>query len=277
MEGSIFIIIVFLGSILAGFVGSLTGLGGGIVIIPMLTLLLGVHINYAIGAGLISVIATSSGSAISYLRKSITNVRVGMFLEVATAAGAIVGALLAGVFSSGVISIIFGALLIFTVVMSLRKNTNVIVPQNPNSLAAQWQFENTFEEKDKSIITYSALNIFGGFIMMLVAGVLSGLLGIGSGVLKVIAMDNIMKLPFKVSTTTSSFMIGVTAIASALIYLQKGYIVPTIAAPVMLGVLIGAMIGAKLLPLINTALLKKVFFSVVSVVAIQMIYKGITN
>ncbi len=277
MEGGVFILIVFIGSLFAGFIGSLTGLGGGIIIIPLLTLLLGVHINYAIGAGLISVIATSSGSAINFLKKGITNVRIGMFLEVATAAGAICGALLAGVFTSGAISVIFGALLIFTVVMSTRKKSSAVIVPNPNSKAAHWRLESTYIENDKTVVAYSVKNIFGGFVMMLVAGVLSGLLGIGSGVLKVIAMDNIMKMPFKVSTTTSSFMIGVTAIASAVIYLQKGYIISTIAAPVMLGVLIGAMIGARVLPVINTSLLKKVFFTIVSIVAIQMIYKGIVN
>lgn len=276
MSEALHTLLIFGGAILAGFIGALTGLGGGIIIVPLLTIGLGFDMNYAIGAALISVIATSTGSASAYIRDGLTNIQIGIFLVVATTIGAVGGAILSSYTPTAVISILFGGILIFTAIMSFVKKGQQFVPAQPDSVAYKMQLQGEIIEQGKNI-QYEAKNAWGGFAVMVGAGVLSALLGIGSGVLKVLAMDNIMKLPFKVSTTTSSFMIGITAIASAVMYLQKGYIVPAIAAPVLLGVLLGAIVGAKLLPKINTKVLKQVFAIIVLIVAVQMIYKGISE
>ncbi|HEY2581076.1 MAG TPA: sulfite exporter TauE/SafE family protein, partial [Mucilaginibacter sp.] len=245
MSVLLFTVIILIGSYAAGLLGSLTGLGGGVVIIPLLTLLLNVDIHYAIGASLVSVIATSSGSAAAYVKEGITNLRLGMFLEIATTCGALCGAILAIYIPTRLIAIIFGVILIFSSIISLRKKAeNITNKKSP--LAEKLSLNGTYPSND-TIVEYSIVNVGGGFFMMIFAGVISGLLGIGSGALKVIAMDTIMKVPFKVSTTTSNFMIGVTASASAVVYLQRGYISPGLSMPVVIGVLLGALTGSKIL------------------------------
>jgi uncharacterized membrane protein YfcA len=259
----------------AGLLGALTGLGGGVIIIPLLTLGLGVDFHYAVGASLISVIATSSGAAAAYVKEGITNMRIGMFLEIATTLGAVIaGAFLTTYLPKSVLEIIFGFILLFSAFMSTRKKINHEDHGNPEYWASTFKLNGSYPTS-QGISFYTVRNVIGGWIMMFFAGIMSGLLGIGSGALKVLAMDNIMRVPFKVSTTTSNFMIGVTAAASAVIYFQKGYIVPGIAAPVMLGVLIGAMLGAKILVKAQTKWLRWGFAIVVTYLAIQMIYNGI--
>lgn len=268
------ILILFFGAVSAGLLGSLTGLGGGVVIIPLLTLGFGVPMHYAIGASLISVIGTSSGAAAAFVKEGFTNVRVGMFLEIATTSGAIVGALISGLLDPNTIGIIFASILILTVVLNLRKKPDHQEPLIPGSLEQKLQLYGTFP--DKGVMKdYSARNTVGGFFMMSFAGIMSGLLGIGSGALKVLAMDNLMKLPFKVSTTTSNFMIGVTAVASSLIYFQRGEIIPVIVAPVLIGVVLGSFIGSKTLMVSKTKKLKVVFAVVVSILSIYMMYNGL--
>lgn len=271
-----FSFIVLAGSFLAGLVGSLTGLGGGVIIIPMLTLLFGVDIHYAIGASLISVIATSSGAAAAYVKEGISNIRIGMFLEIATTLGAVGGAMLAIYAPTHIIAIVFGFVLIFSAILSFRKKTEVIVTGNSGKFATALKLNSSYPTENGEI-NYSVANISGGFLTMAVAGILSGLLGIGSGALKVIAMDAVMKLPFKVSTTTSNFMIGVTAAASAGIYLQRGYINPALSMPVVLGVITGAFFGSKVLVKSETQWLRVLFAIVITFLAIQMIYNGITG
>jgi uncharacterized protein len=269
-----FTIIILIGSYAAGLLGSLTGLGGGVVIIPLLTLLLGVDIHYAIGASLVSVIATSSGSAAAYVKEGITNMRLGMFLEIATTAGAMAGAILAAYIPTPLIAIIFGVILIFSALISLRKKAEVVVEQK-GYLAEKLKLNSSYPTAEGPV-SYGIVNVVGGFFMMLFAGVMSGLLGIGSGALKVIAMDTIMKVPFKVSTTTSNFMIGVTASASAVVYLQRGYISPGLSMPVVIGVLLGALTGSKILVhSASSRWLRWVFAIVVAFLASQMIYNGI--
>jgi len=268
-----FSLITFFGALIAGLLGSLTGLGGGVIIIPLLTLGLGVDLHYAIGASLVSVIATSSGSAAAYVKEGISNIRIGMFLEIATTIGAICGAFLAMYLPANAIAIVFGFLLFFSVYMSSRKKGMHPVEEIPGSWAGKLKLNGSYPTPSGPQ-KYAVKNVFGGFSVMWLAGILSGLLGIGSGALKVLAMDNVMKMPFKVSTTTSNFMIGVTAAASAVIYFQNGYIIPAIAAPIMLGVLVGAMFGSKILMKAQTKWLKWVFAIVVSYLAIQMIYNG---
>lgn len=269
-----FTIILFLGAVTAGIIGSLSGLGGGIVVIPLLTILLGVDLHYAIGAALVSVIATSSGSAAAYVREGITNMRLGMFLEIATTAGAVAGALIATVAPSSYIAVIFGGALIFSAVNSLRKKEEHVVKES-SSLALKLNLPSTYPVKKGEEVAYGTKNVIGGFSMMGLAGMMSGLLGIGSGAFKVIAMDTIMKIPFKVSTTTSNFMMGVTALASSVIYIQKGYIEPGICLPVMIGVLIGAMIGSKILMVADPKKLRVFFAFIILFLAINMIYNGI--
>ncbi|SKC08197.1 MULTISPECIES: sulfite exporter TauE/SafE family protein [Soonwooa] len=270
------IIILFLGAVSAGLLGSLTGLGGGVIIIPLLTLGFGVPMHYAIGASLISVIGTSSGSAVAFVKEGFTNMRIGMFLEIATTAGAILGALVSGMLNPNTIGIIFASILILTVILNLKGKPDHQETLIKGSLEDKLKLYGTFP--DKGVIkNYSARNTVPGFLMMVFAGAMSGLLGIGSGALKVLAMDNMMKLPFKVSTTTSNFMIGVTAVAGALIYFQRGEIIPVIVAPVLIGVVVGSLIGAKTLMVSKTKKLKTFFAIVITILSIYMMYNGLTN
>ncbi|MFN3020713.1 sulfite exporter TauE/SafE family protein [Chryseobacterium sp. TY3] len=270
------IIILFLGAVSAGLLGSLTGLGGGVIIIPLLTLGFGVPMHYAIGASLISVIGTSSGSAVAFVKEGFTNMRIGMFLEIATTAGAILGALVSGILNPNTIGIIFASILILTVILNLKGKPDHQEPLIKGSLEDRLKLYGTFP--DKGVIkNYSARNTVAGFLMMVFAGAMSGLLGIGSGALKVLAMDNMMKLPFKVSTTTSNFMIGVTAVAGSLIYFQRGEIIPVIVAPVLIGVVVGSLIGAKTLMVSKTKKLKTFFAIVITILSIYMMYNGLTN
>lgn len=260
----------------AGLLGSLTGLGGGVVVIPVLTLCFGVDFHYAVGAALVASIATSSGSGSAYVKEGITNIRLGMFLEIATAIGAVVGAIVAVYLNNNVIAIIFGFVLILTGTMQFVKKQDHTGIKGSEA-ARRLKLFGTWPQKDGSKQYYELKNVASGFSVMSIAGMLSGILGIGSGVLKVIAMDNLMKVPFKVSTTTSNFMIGVTACASAVVYIQRGNIVPGIACPVMIGVLFGALTGARLLKYLNVSLLRKIFAFAVFLVAANMIYMGVTG
>lgn len=268
-------IIVLIGAYAAGLIGSLTGLGGGVVIIPLLSIALHIDIHYAIGASLVSVIATSSGSAAAYVKEGITNMRLGMFLEIATTSGAITGAIIAKYLPVHYIAILFGVVLIFSAITSLIKKTDHI-QHKKSYLAKKLKLNGSYPGSDKPV-QYTVTRVIGGFFMMIFAGAMSGLLGIGSGALKVVAMDGIMRIPFKVSTTTSNFMIGVTAAASAVVYMQRGYIDPGLSMPVVIGVLLGAFTGSKILMKAQSDRLRYFFAMIVALLAIQMIYKGITH
>lgn len=276
MTTLIFSLIVLAGSFFAGLLGSLTGLGGGVVIIPMLTLLFNVDIHYAIGASLVSVIATSSGAAAAYVKEGISNIRIGMFLEIATTTGAVAGAMIAIYSPTHIIAVIFGFVLIFSAAISMKKKNELILQNEGGRLSNILKMNSSYPTADGDI-KYNVQHVPSGFFMMIIAGIISGLLGIGSGALKVIAMDHFMKLPFKVSTTTSNFMIGVTAAASAGIYMQRGYINPGLSMPVVLGVILGAFTGSKILVKAQTKWLRILFAIVITFLAIQMIYNGITG
>jgi uncharacterized protein len=271
-----FTTLIGFGSLLAGFLGALTGLGGGVVIVPMLTLLFGVDIRYAIGAALVSVIATSSGAAAAYVRDGYSNIRVGMFLEIATTIGALSGAALALHLRVSIIAIIFGVVLLYSAYASFQKESDAATDERVDRIATWLRMDSTYPTAN-GLTTYHVRHVPLGFLIMYVAGVLSGLLGIGSGAVKVLAMDQAMKLPFKVSTTTSNFMIGVTAAASAGIYLSRGYIDPGLAMPVMLGVLAGSLVGARVLARTQVKTLRTVFSAVIGVLAIEMIYNGLAG
>lgn len=271
-----FTLILLLAAYSAGLLGSLTGLGGGVVVIPVLTLGFGVDFHYAIGAALVASIATSSGSGSAYVKEGITNVRLGMFLEIATTIGAVVGAIIAVWLNNSTIAIIYGCVLILTAAMQQRRKSDhdgVV----GSDLARRLKLFGTWPQRDGSMKAYQLRGVGGGFSVMLLAGMLSGILGIGSGVLKVIAMDGIMKVPFKVSTTTSNFMMGVTACASAVVYIQRGNIVPGIACPVLIGVLFGALTGARLLKKLDVRLLRQIFCIAILLVAFNMIWQGWTG
>jgi uncharacterized membrane protein YfcA len=262
-------------SALAGFLGALTGLGGGVIVVPALTLLLGVNIKYAIGASLVSVIATSSGAAAAYVREGFSNIRIGMFFEVATTVGAIVGAMLAGCVGTHALAIVFGLVLVQSAYQIMFKAApESAAPVAPDALASRLRLNGSYPVGGESK-SYGVCNVPAGFGMMFGAGALSGLLGIGSGAVKVIAMDRAMRIPFKVSTTTSNFMIGVTAAASAGVYLHRGYIDPRVAMPVMLGVLAGALLGAKVLVRARVRTLRIVFGVVIFALAAEMIVNGL--
>lgn len=269
-----FTLIMLIGAFAAGFIGSLSGLGGGIIIIPLLTIGLGVDIHYAIGTALVAVIATSSGSAAAYVREGITNMRLGMFLEIATTLGAVGGALISSAAPASAIAVIFGLTLIFSAINSLRKKTEHVL-ETSSALAQKLDLPSDYPATDGTKIKYGVKNVIGGFSMMGLAGMMSGMLGIGSGAFKVIAMDNIMRIPFKVSTTTSNFMMGVTAVASSVIYIQKGYIQPTICMPVVIGVLLGALTGAQVLIKANPKKLRVFFACLIVILALNMIYNGL--
>jgi uncharacterized protein len=268
--------LVWLGSLLAGFLGSLTGLGGGVVIVPLLSIAFGVDLRYAIGASLVSVIATSSGAAAAYVREGYSNIRIGMFLEIATTLGALLGAYVAAFILPDAIAIVFGIVLLVSAYLASRPRFNPAADNRPDPIASRLRLDGSYPTP-QGPHPYHVHGIPLGFIMMFGAGILSGLLGIGSGAFKVLAMDQVMRIPFKVSTTTSNFMIGVTAAASAGIYLNRGYVVPGLAMPVILGVLLGSFLGTRVLVAAKTRALRIVFSVVIFALGAQMIYQGCTG
>lgn len=274
----LFALLIWLGSLAAGFLGALTGLGGGVILIPLLTLAFNMDLRYAVGAGLISIIAVSSGSGAAYLRRGLVNLRVGMGLELLTAIGALAGAYLAPLIPTRWLSIVFGTVLVITVYLGTIRHrgapTQMQVPKG--DWMDRFGFTSTYHDNGTHI-PYRPERAGLGGIVMLGAGVLSGLLGIGAGAFKVLAMDQIMRLPFKVSTTTSNFMMGITAAASAGIYLGRGYIDPGIALPVFLGTLPGALLGSVVLARANVRPLRVVFAVLVMLVAARMIWEGIVG
>jgi uncharacterized membrane protein YfcA len=272
----VFTLLVWGGAVVAGFLGSLTGLGGGVVIVPLLALVFGVDLRYAIGTSLVSVIGTSSGAAAAYVKEGYSNIRVGMFLEIATTLGALTGAFLTAMVPAAGIAVTFGVVLLVSAYLSSRHRPEQSAADIPDPLATRLRLDGCYPTS-QGPQCYHVHHIPLGVSMMFVAGIVSGLLGIGSGAFKVLAMDQAMRIPFKVSTTTSNFMIGVTAAASAGIYLSRGYIDPGLAMPVMLGVLLGSFLGTRVLVATQTRILRLVFGLVILGLAIEMIYKGITG
>lgn len=270
-------IFIFLSSLVAGLIGALLGLGGGIIIIPVLTLMLGIPIHEAIGASIVSVIATSSGSAIAYVRDKITNIRIGMFLETATTVGAITGAFIAGHISVKALYITFALLMFYSAAtMTRKRNARYIegqVQEDPiaKRLSMSGQY---FDKALHTEIHYQVAHVIPGWLVNYTAGILSGLLGIGGGAFKVLGMDVFMRLPMKVSTATSNFMIGVTAAASAGVYFTRGDIDPVVAGPVAIGVLIGALAGTRIMVRLNSKTLRLLFIPILLLIAIQMLWKA---
>lgn len=272
-----FVVSLALISVAAGVLGSLIGLGGGVVIVPVLTLIYHVDIRLAIGASIVSVIATSSGAAAAYVREKMTNLRAGMFLEIATTVGAVSGAYLTTVLPTRFLFILFAVVLGYSAFATFRKrHTAAPLTASSDRIANFFRLHGSYyDAAEDREITYMVTGTKTGLGMMYVAGLVSALLGIGSGALKVPAMDIAMHLPMKVSTATSNFMIGVTAAASAGVYFARGQIDPLIAAPVAAGVLAGSMFGAKVLGRITSARVRMIFVVVLVVISIEMLQRGV--
>src|SRR5467141_2157601 len=271
-----FTAVVAIVSFVAGLLGSLTGLGGGVVLVPLLTIFFHVDIRYAIGASLVSVIATSSGAAASYVKEGFSNIRIGMFLEIATTFGALLGAFLATRIPTSALAIIFGAVLLYSAYVSRKTRTLAQRSLPPDPLATRLRLNGSFPDLEGPR-SYNVQRVPTGFSLMFGAGALSGLLGIGSGAVKVLAMDQAMQIPFKVSTATSNFMIGVTAAASAGVYLSRGYINPAVAMPVTIGVLVGSLLGARFLVNARVKSVRVIFAIVIALLAAEMIFNGLTG
>ena len=272
-----FTALVWIGAALAGFLGALTGLGGGVVVVPLLTLAFGADLHYAMGASLVSVIATSSGAAVAYVKEGYSNIRVAMFLEIATTFGALFGAFLVARVSTRAIGVVFGVVLLISAYLAGRPRKPAPATGSATELIeSRLRLDSSFPTPEGHR-AYHVQRVPLGFGLMFVAGTVSGLLGIGSGAFKVLAMDRAMRIPFKVSTTTSNFMIGVTAAASAGVYLSRGYIDPGLAMPVMLGVLPGSLLGTRVLVKAETGRLRHVFGLVVAALAFEMIFNALTG
>ncbi len=268
---------IFLLAILAGILGSMLGLGGGIIIVPALTLLFGVEIHTAVAASVVSVIATSTGSSLRYLREGLTNTRVAMLLQVGTTVGAISGALLAGLLDPRWIYLLFGVLMAYSsYAMFQARKTELPKGVTPDAVSRRLQLKGAYYDQALGqVVDYEVTRALPGLSLMYLSGALSALLGIGGGAFKVLAMDQIMHMPIKVSTATSTYMIGVTAAASSIVYLLQGAVAPEIAGPVALGVLVGATIGTRLMVRLRGATLRKLFVPVLLVIAVQMFMKGV--
>ncbi|HUX09986.1 MAG TPA: sulfite exporter TauE/SafE family protein [Terriglobia bacterium] len=268
-----FTLFLLVGSLFAGSVGVMVGMGGGIILVPMLILLFHVNAHYAVGASLVSVIATSSGGTATYIREGYTNLRIGMFLVVAASAGGVLGALISGRLAPATLTAAFGIVLLFCGVLSWRRRgeSESAAPSDP--LARRLHLEGSYPAVE-GWRPYHVYHVAAGFLLMVLAGGLSGLLGIGAGAVNVLSMDQIMRLPYKVSSTTSNFMIGITAAASAGVYFSKGFIDPGLTMPVMLGVFLGAMVGAKFLAAAKTRSLRLFFSVLVFLMSVEMIYSG---
>jgi len=276
---AVFELLLLVVGAVAGVIGAILGLGGGIVIIPVLTLLFGINIRYAVGASIVSVIATSSGAAATYVKDRITNIRVAMLLEVGTTIGAFAGAMLTTIISTDQLFLLFAVILLYSGVAMVRGRK----PQDlghevraPDPLATRLRLNASYPDALlQTEVAYQVYQVPLGLALMLGAGLISALLGIGSGVLKVPAMDQAMKLPIKVSSATSNFMMGVTAAASAGAYFMRGWILPSLAAPVAVGVVLGAWLGSWLMMRMSSARIRKYFVVVIIVVAAQMLLRGL--
>ena len=273
----VIVLLIFAGSVVAGVIGSLIGLGGGVLIVPLLTLAFGLPIYFAIGTSIISVIATSSGAAVAYVRDHLTNLRIGMFLEIATTTGAITGAFLAGLLAPKLLFVLFGVILLLSALPQVFKISEELPQGVKNDRLANWlRLSSTYPDQHlERDVTYQVTSTPLGLTMMYVAGIISGLLGIGSGTFKVLALDTVMRLPMKVSTTTSNFMIGVTAAASAGIYFSRGDVPPLVAGPVALGVLLGAFLGTRLMTRLSNKALRLIFLPVMAIIALEMVLRGL--
>ncbi|HUI30763.1 MAG TPA: sulfite exporter TauE/SafE family protein [Candidatus Acidoferrales bacterium] len=263
-------------SVVAGFVGAMSGMGGGVILIPALTLF-GMDIKHAIAISIVSVIATSSGSASAYVRDRITNLKVGMFLEMFTIVGALAGAAITLISSRGPLFIIFGLVLLGSWLTLLIQRHEMWRPIEHQDKFSKWlELEGEYyDNASKETINYRGCRAYFGGPLMFGAGLIAGLLGIGAGALKVLIHDLVMGLPPKVSTTTSNLIIGVTALAGTSVYLAAGMIDPALAAPVILGIVCGAFIGTRILVRLTNQTVRLFFLVILAILGVEMIIRGI--
>ncbi len=264
-------------SLLGGVVGAISGLGGGIVIVPVLTLFLHMPIQQAIGASIVSVIAVSSGAGSVYVRDHITNVRIAMFLELSTATGAILGAaVLAQLLNGDMLRILFGLTLLVSLLPILANMGEELPRGVKNDRLATWlKMQGAyFDKRMGREIYYNAARVPPAMGVMFIAGIMAGILGIGAGVLKVLGMEIAMRLPTKVATATSNFMIGVTAAAAAGVYLHRGLVLPFLVVPVATSVLVGAFLGTKLMERMSNVNVRKVFAIALGIIGGEMLLSG---
>lgn len=266
-------LILLITSVTAGFLGAILGIGGGLILVPVLTLVFGIHIRYAVAASLISIIATSSGAAAGFLKDHLTNLRLAVLLEIGTVTGAIVGYLISKQINAQALYFLFGGFLLFSAVMMLRRREDASASID-HPWSKKLRLASRYPDGKGGWIYYSIEKVPFGLMAMFGAGILSALLGIGSGIFKVLAMDNAMKIPMKVSSATSNFMIGVTASASAGAYLLSGDIRPEIAGPVAFGIIVGSYFGAKAMVKMPAVLIRRIFVVLLAIVSVQMIWKG---
>jgi uncharacterized membrane protein YfcA len=260
----------------AGFVGAISGLGGGVFIVPALIIIAHMPMRVAVGASLISVVATSAGASVAFVRDGWTNLKVAMVLECATVTGAVTGAYLAGIVPVVVLELLFAAMMLQSAYFSVMKKGDDILPKG-DSLAERLDLAGDIPDQQGQLVHYEVAKVPQGGLLMIVAGLMSGLLGIGSGALKVMAMDYIMHVPLKVSSATSNFMIGVTAGAGALVFLARGDVSTTLAAPVALGVTAGALAGSRVLPRLEVSALRVVFVVIMILIAAEMGWRAVTG
>lgn len=271
-----FVFAAFVTSFLTGVLGAILGLGGGILLVPILTLAFGLDIRYAVGASVVAVIATSSGAALAYLRDRLTNVRIGMLLLLGATAGTLTGAMLSGWVEARWLYLLFGLLMFYTALAMYRsRHGELSLPGPDDALSRRLGLGGQYYDQALGRhVAYQPRRTLSGVAALFLAGILGGLLGIGGGAFNVLAMDQLMRLPLKVASATSNFLIGVAAAASAAVYLSRGQVEPSVAAPVALGVLAGAVLGARLMVRLQSRTIRLVFVPILLWVAAQMFWKG---
>jgi uncharacterized protein len=274
------VLLLVLAGMTAGLVGSLTGLGGAVVMIPVLLIGFGTPFPVAAGAGLITVLATSTTTGAAYLRDRLSDLRIGMFLEIATVPGALIGATLTVFLThadlNSVLLIALGAVLLAIIPGAIqrgRRDPNA--PTHPDERSRRLGLYGSYRNEDGTTVPYRAERTTPALGVAFGAGVVSGMFGLGGGVFKVVAMEHYLRLPMKVATATSNFMIGVTAAAGAGVLLAAGYVDPLIAAPAALGTTAGALLGSRILPGLRNQSVRYLFLPVIALLAVETILRGV--
>jgi uncharacterized membrane protein YfcA len=266
-------LLVFLAALGAGAYGAMIGVGGGLIMVPLLAAVLGVDIHLAIAASLLGVIAVSTVASTTYLAHGLVDRRLGLILLVATALGGMAGGYVAGLLDGRALAGLFGLLMLFVAAQMVRGQR--VPPSEPVDSPGRLEFDAAYlEPTSGERIAYRARRVGLGATVSLAAGALSGLLGVGGGVINVPTLNVLMGVPIRVATTTSTYMLGATAAASAVIYYGRGQVDPLLAAPVVIGVLIGALVGARLATRVSRRALQLGFAGVALVFAVQMLWRA---
>jgi uncharacterized membrane protein YfcA len=266
-------------SVIAGFVGGLMGLGGGVILVPVLVTFLDVPLRLALGASLMGVVATSTAGAATYVRQGLSNLRLGLLLSAVAVGGALVGIVIGKVAGERIVTGMLAAMLMLAAWAMLRRpgdrrvepGTGTPVERRPHLDGAY------FDPSSQSRIEYGVRNLWSGTAFMFVAGIVSSMLGVGGGVVQIPVMDTLMWVPMKAATATSNFMIGITAATGAVAYIAMGEVHPAVAAPVVVGVFVGSTIGARVMPRVRDTRLRMFFVLIMMLLAVDMAYKAISG